>query len=64
MIGYFWDKQISNLFPDRRTNRLEESRVIFDSIVNNKWFRGVSIILFLNKTDLLIEKVFMLLWLG
>lgn len=41
----------------RRTNRLEESRVIFDSIVNNKWFKGVSIILFLNKTDLLIDKV-------
>ncbi|KAK3915619.1 Guanine nucleotide-binding protein subunit alpha-12 [Frankliniella fusca] len=45
------------LVEDRKTNRLEESRVIFDSIVNNKWFRGVSIILFLNKTDLLIEKV-------
>ena len=41
----------------RRTNRLEESQNIFDTIVNNLVFRGVSIILFLNKTDLLIEKI-------
>nr|CAD7199271.1 unnamed protein product [Timema douglasi] len=41
----------------RRTNRLEESQNIFDTIVNNLVFRGVSIILFLNKTDLLEEKL-------
>lgn len=41
----------------RRTNRLEESRNIFDTIVNNLVFRGVSIILFLNKTDLLVQKI-------
>ncbi|KDR09357.1 guanine nucleotide-binding protein subunit alpha homolog [Zootermopsis nevadensis] len=45
------------LLEDRRTNRLEESRNIFDTIVNNLVFRGVSIILFLNKTDLLVEKI-------
>ncbi|KAK0082062.1 hypothetical protein PV326_007365 [Microctonus aethiopoides] len=45
------------LLEDRRTNRLEESKNIFDTIVNNMVFGGVSIILFLNKTDLLEKKV-------
>lgn len=42
---------------DRRTNRLQESQNIFDTIVNNRVFSGVSIILFLNKTDLLQKKL-------
>lgn len=41
----------------RKTNRLEESKNIFDSIVNNVIFRRVSIILFMNKTDLLADKL-------
>ncbi|KFB39957.1 AGAP009457-PA-like protein [Anopheles sinensis] len=45
------------LAEDRQTNRLEESRNIFDTIVNNITFQGISIILFLNKTDLLQQKV-------
>ncbi|XP_023020591.1 guanine nucleotide-binding protein subunit alpha cta [Leptinotarsa decemlineata] len=45
------------LLEDRKTNRLEESRDIFDTIVNNIIFSGVSIILFLNKYDLLEKKV-------
>jgi hypothetical protein len=45
------------LLEDRVTNRLEESVNIFDTIVNNRCFRSVSIILFFNKTDLLIEKI-------
>uniref|UniRef100_A0A182F597 Guanine nucleotide-binding protein subunit alpha homolog n=3 Tax=Nyssorhynchus TaxID=44543 RepID=A0A182F597_ANOAL len=45
------------LAEDRKTNRLEESRNIFDTIVNNTTFQGISIILFLNKTDLLQQKV-------
>ena len=44
-------------FQDRRTNRLAESLNIFEVIVNNKAFTSVSIILFLNKTDLLEEKI-------
>ena len=39
------------------TNRLDESRNIFDTIVNNNTFKGISIILFLNKMDLLDQKV-------
>nr|XP_056722169.1 guanine nucleotide-binding protein subunit alpha-12 [Euleptes europaea] len=45
------------LMEDRRTNRLVESMNIFETIVNNKLFFNVSIILFLNKMDLLVEKV-------
>ena len=45
------------LFEDRKTNRLVESCNIFETIVNNKAFVNVSIILFLNKMDLLEEKV-------
>ncbi|XP_006791020.2 guanine nucleotide-binding protein subunit alpha-13 [Neolamprologus brichardi] len=45
------------LMEDRQTNRLRESLDIFETIVNNRVFNNVSIILFLNKTDLLEEKV-------
>ena len=45
------------LMEDRKTNRLIESCDIFETIINNKTFNNVSIILFLNKTDLLREKV-------
>ncbi|KAH8272372.1 guanine nucleotide-binding protein subunit alpha homolog [Drosophila bipectinata] len=45
------------LAEDRKTNRLEESKNIFDTIVNNNTFKGISIILFMNKTDLLEQKV-------
>ncbi|GCB62519.1 guanine nucleotide-binding protein subunit alpha-12-like isoform X1 [Scyliorhinus torazame] len=45
------------LMEDRRTNRLVESMNIFETIVNNKLFSSVSIILFLNKMDLLVGKV-------
>jgi len=45
------------LMEDRKTNRLQESLDIFEVIVNNSYFTNVSIILFLNKTDLLEEKV-------
>ncbi|XP_026861848.1 guanine nucleotide-binding protein subunit alpha-13a isoform X2 [Electrophorus electricus] len=45
------------LMEDRQTNRLMESLNIFETIVNNRVFSKASIILFLNKTDLLEEKV-------
>uniref|UniRef100_A0A8C6NRM1 Guanine nucleotide binding protein (G protein), alpha 13b n=1 Tax=Nothobranchius furzeri TaxID=105023 RepID=A0A8C6NRM1_NOTFU len=45
------------LMEDRQTNRLRESLNIFETIANNRAFKTVSIILFLNKTDLLQEKV-------
>lgn len=45
------------LLEDRRTNRLIESLNIFDTIINNRVFIEVSMILFLNKMDLLKEKL-------
>lgn len=45
------------LLEDRKTNRMQESRTIFDTIVNNRIFERISVILFLNKMDLLKEKV-------
>jgi len=45
------------LLEDRRTNRLNEAINVFDTIVNNRQYERISIILFLNKTDLLTEKV-------
>jgi guanine nucleotide-binding protein G(i) subunit alpha len=42
---------------DARVNRLKESLELFDSICNNKWFTKTSIIIFLNKMDLFVEKI-------
>ncbi|XP_026152616.1 guanine nucleotide-binding protein G(q) subunit alpha-like [Mastacembelus armatus] len=38
-------------------NRMEESMALFQTIITYKWFRSSSIILFLNKIDLLEEKI-------
>lgn len=38
-------------------NRMMESLVLFDSVVNSRWFMRTSIILFLNKVDLFREKL-------
>ena len=45
------------LLEDRKTNRVQESRNIFQTIVNNIIFESISVILFLNKVDLLEQKV-------
>ncbi|XP_035206170.1 guanine nucleotide-binding protein subunit alpha homolog isoform X2 [Stegodyphus dumicola] len=45
------------LLEDRTTNRILESKNIFDTIINNRCFSEVSVILFMNKTDLLQEKL-------
>ena len=45
------------LLEDRITNRLVESVNIFETIVNNRCFRQVIIIVFFNKTDLLEDKI-------
>ncbi len=38
-------------------NRMMESLVLFDSVVNSRWFMRTSIILFLNKVDLFKRKL-------
>ena len=45
------------LVEDAEQNRLEESLALFENIRNANWFRRTSFILFLNKKDLLEEKL-------
>uniref|UniRef100_A0A672GJH6 Guanine nucleotide-binding protein G(s) subunit alpha n=1 Tax=Salarias fasciatus TaxID=181472 RepID=A0A672GJH6_SALFA len=42
---------------DNHTNRLQEALNLFKNIWNNRWLRTISVILFLNKQDLLADKV-------
>jgi signal recognition particle receptor subunit beta len=46
-----------NLFEDERVNRLLESFTLFEEICNCKYFDSTPLILFLNKSDLLKEKI-------
>jgi len=46
-----------NLYESSDSNCMKESLALFRCIINNKWFIDSSIILFLNKKDLLEEKV-------
>ena len=45
------------LIEDESVNRLHEALTLFDSICNGKWFAKTPMILFLNKIDLLQEKL-------
>ncbi|EDO15265.1 hypothetical protein Kpol_461p19 [Vanderwaltozyma polyspora DSM 70294] len=45
------------LFEDERVNRMHESIMLFDTLLNSKWFKDTPFILFLNKMDLFEEKV-------
>ncbi|KAJ8005977.1 hypothetical protein DPEC_G00123490 [Dallia pectoralis] len=38
-------------------NRMEESKALFKTIITYSWFQNTSVILFLNKTDILVEKI-------
>ena len=40
------------LFEDETMNRMDEAVQLFDQLVNSKWFKQTSCILFLNKKDL------------
>jgi guanine nucleotide-binding protein subunit alpha len=46
-----------NLREDSTTNRMKESLLLFDAIVNSPWFRKTPVVLFLNKIDLFKEKI-------
>lgn len=45
------------LLEEKTINRMEESLVLFEDIINSKWFLRTSIILFLNKTDVFKAKI-------
>lgn len=46
-----------NLLEESNQNRMMESLILFDSVVNSRWFMRTSIILFLNKVDLFRAKL-------
>jgi len=45
------------LFEDETQNRLDEAIDLFKQIINSKWFKETSVILFLNKKDLFKQKL-------
>ena len=45
------------LREDNSQNRLREALSLFETIWNNRWLKTISVILFLNKQDLLKEKI-------
>ncbi|XP_039953563.1 guanine nucleotide-binding protein G(q) subunit alpha isoform X4 [Bactrocera neohumeralis] len=45
------------LFESDNENRMEESKALFRTIITYPWFQNSSVILFLNKKDLLEEKI-------
>lgn len=45
------------LLEDPTQNRLDESLVLFESVVNSRWFARSSVILFLNKVDIFRRKI-------
>ncbi|KAI9454673.1 heterotrimeric G protein-like protein alpha subunit A [Lactarius psammicola] len=46
------------LLEERDQNRMAESLVLFESVVNSRWFLRTSIILFLNKIDIPLDHYF------
>ncbi|ELW49657.1 Guanine nucleotide-binding protein G(z) subunit alpha [Tupaia chinensis] len=50
----FWEEET---LRQAHRSRMAESLRLFDSICNNNWFINTSLILFLNKKDLLAEKI-------
>ncbi|XP_072245699.1 guanine nucleotide-binding protein subunit alpha-14-like [Leuresthes tenuis] len=50
--------EYDQVLEERETiNRMEESLALFSTTIHSPWFRHTSIILFLNKTDILTDKI-------
>lgn len=54
-MNIFFFKQI--ITRTLSQNRMEESKALFRTIITYPWFQNSSVILFLNKKDLLEEKI-------
>lgn len=46
-----------SLLEDQSQNRFQESLVLFDNVINSRWFSRTSVVLCLNKIDLFAEKL-------
>ena len=53
MLFFIFSSYNMVLREDNSQNRLREALDLFRSIWNNRWLRTISVILFLNKQDLL-----------
>ena len=53
----YWTLLITDLYFSLFQNRMEESKALFRTIITYPWFQNSSVILFLNKKDLLEEKI-------
>ena len=53
----YWIAAKQNLMCNSLQNRMEESKALFKTIITYPWFQHSSVILFLNKKDLLEEKI-------
>ena len=53
----YWTILITDLYCSLFQNRMEESKALFRTIITYPWFQNSSVILFLNKKDLLEEKI-------
>lgn len=45
------------LLEENNQNRMAESLVLFESVINSQWFARTSVVLFLNKIDVFTEKL-------
>ncbi len=45
------------LLEENGQNRMQESLVLFESVINSRWFLRTSVILFLNKIDIFKQKL-------
>lgn len=55
-LAYLAMYQLSS-YPPFLQNRMVESLVLFESVVNSRWFMRTSVILLLNKIDLFLTKI-------
>ena len=45
------------LLEETGQNRMQESLVLFESVINSRWFLRTSVVLFLNKIDVFKQKL-------
>ena len=58
MLSYILLHYFNNLLvSDSSTNRMQESLKLFKFVCQCRWLKGVAVVIFLNKTDLLRDKL-------
>jgi hypothetical protein len=60
LVGGEWPSQssLSKIHDStNKQNRMQESLVLFESVINSRWFLRTSVILFLNKIDVFKQKL-------